>query len=525
MAFVKRKRLNAATNSCSECDTNGTCDSEAEFDSESIEYDIPQLSNRLHNLPKIDLVKHFGDYPNLMEQVKQIDSKSHIVTKSTGETVNTATYVIDGVNVNNYSDYFKLCEPSDYLGISQHVVNHVLGAKKLKSWGFTKPSVLIVCPFRNDAYKFVTSMLHSLKCTGTKCKLEKQERFLEEYFAENEHLHKSESFKQMFEGNVDDNFKFGLKISKKQITPFVGFYGSDVLIASPLALHKIIGETGSLDGERDFLSSIQVSVFFHAHVFTMQNMLHLDNIFENLNKIPKVDRGADISKISAWYLDDLMRYKRQTIVTSDFWTPEIVSWQKYCYNVNGRVKESRFVEGCIQDIQKRTPMVFQRIPECKPIQVADVRFHYFTQKVLPKTLQNNGHTVILVPSYFDFLRLQKYCKNNDYNHNSISEYTRRSKVDRSRHHFGRGEVKILLVSERLYFFKRTVIKGAKHLYFYAPPTFPFFAEMLNWLGNENDDSCLMLFSKFDQMSLERVVGTDRVQRMIKGQKETFMIVS
>ena len=478
---------------------------------------VSNTPNRFNEFSKIDMVSHFGDYASFTDEIKLVDSKSFTQSKVPGE-VNQIRYSFNR-EINNYSDYFKFSEQSDYETFGRHIVDHCLSSRKLKAWGFTKPLALIVCPFRNDAYQYITEMAKILGC-----EISKTERLIDEYFATSDFKNKSSDYKELFKGNIDDNFKIGVKIRKNLISPFSGFYGSDLIIASPLALHRILGEDGG--GESDFLSSIQISIFHNSHVFMMQNILHLETIFKNLNLIPKTDRGADISKISSWYLDGAMGYKRQTVVISDFWTPELVVLQKYCKNVNGRVKESRFVQGGINNVKVSVPMIFQRINDCSASDVIDARFKYFTEKVLPKAmLGESGYTMVVIPSYFDLLRVQKYCKDNNYNYNTISEYTSRSKIDRSRHYFQQGEVKLLLFSERHYFFKRTVIKQVKHLLFYGPLTFPYFSDFVNMVEDEKDATCLMLYSKYDQMGLERVVGSERVQRMIKGQKETFMIVA
>lgn len=65
-----------------------------------------------------------------------------------------------------------------------------------------------------------------------------------------------------------------------------------------------------------------------------------------------------------------------------------------------------------------------------------------------------SHTLIYVPSYFDFVRLRNYFKKEELNFTHICEYTQRSAVSRARHFFLQGEKQFLLLTERFHFYKR-----------------------------------------------------------------------
>jgi U3 small nucleolar RNA-associated protein 25 len=94
----------------------------------------------------------------------------------------------------------------------------------------------------------------------------------------------------------------------------------------------------------------------------------------------------------------------------------------------------------------------------------------------------------------------------------------------------------MLYTGRAHFFLRHKIKGAKHLIMFGLPEYPeFYPELLNMLsaedqGDEEDAlgtplSCLSLYSKYDAQCLERIVGTKHSERMIKGEKRTFLFHS
>lgn len=93
---------------------------------------------------------------------------------------------------------------------------------------------------------------------------------------------------ETFEGNPDDNFRLGLKLTRKSVRLFTEFYGSDIIIASPLGLRMSTEQEkyavlcrspayiAHLDAVRnfDFLSSIEILVADQVDSLTMQNWEH-----------------------------------------------------------------------------------------------------------------------------------------------------------------------------------------------------------------------------------------------------------
>ena len=54
----------------------------------------------------------------------------------------------------------------------------------------------------------------------------------------------TDDFKKTFQGNIDDNFRIGLTVSKNTVRLYSKFYDSDIILASPLGLREVIGLEG-----------------------------------------------------------------------------------------------------------------------------------------------------------------------------------------------------------------------------------------------------------------------------------------
>lgn len=143
-----------------------------------------------------------------------------------------------------------------------------------------------------------------------------------------------------------------------------------------------------------------------------------------------------------------------------------------------------------------------------------------------------AHTLFFIPSYFDFVRIRNYLEDNKYDYEPCCEYTSGSGIARARAQFFHGRTKFILYTERIHFFRRYNIRGTYHVVFYGLPEHPqFYTEVVDFLGLKINDqasaaeeatfSCTALFSKYDFLKLERIVGTDRAKNMCTAQKNVF----
>lgn len=112
---------------------------------------------------------------------------------------------------------------------------------ELRDQGFTRPKVLIILPLKNHAFTLIKDIIN---LSGT-TQHDNKKRFMDEFGGDSTpDPRKPDDFNKMFEGNIDDCFKIGLKFSRKQLKLYSSFYSSDVIIASPLGLQIIIGSEG-----------------------------------------------------------------------------------------------------------------------------------------------------------------------------------------------------------------------------------------------------------------------------------------
>jgi U3 small nucleolar RNA-associated protein 25 len=400
--------------------------------------------------------------------------------------------------------------------------------------GYTRATVLILVPFRNAAHRVVKQLLE-LSPAAQHDRVMNKRKLAEEFGDDGERARRWASLprdhRRTFDGNTDDCFRLGISFSRKSVKVFADFYASDVIVASPLGLQMLTGTAADQDrgrGELDFLSSIEVCIVDQANAIAMQNMQHLSAVLSALNRIPRADHGADITRLRGWYIDGRAALYRQTIVLGAHRDPQCARLVRaQCRNTLGRAEVARATHAGVIHLAPVTVAahVFQRV-ECESVaSSADARLHHFETRVLPRLRSAVGaRTVVFVPSYLDYTRLRGLLRESGTDHAPLCEYTSDAHLTRARGNLVRGSVDIALYTERLHYFRRLEIRGARNVVFYQLPAHEiFYAEVAAVAAAGGQ--CLALFTMYDADRVERVVGTERAERLLTGEKGTHLFAA
>ncbi|XP_061334791.1 U3 small nucleolar RNA-associated protein 25 homolog isoform X2 [Pezoporus flaviventris] len=265
-----------------------------------------------------------------------------------------------------------------------------------------------------------------------------------------------------------------------------------------------------------------------------QGLTRPKHLMKHVNLLPLDSHGVDFSRVRMLNLNNWCRYYRQTLLFSALQDPQVNSvFNKHCFNYTGQVAVRNVpLSGSISRVVVQLPHVFRRLEAESLTSVIDTRFQFFIDKVLPEYRDAiMSHTLIYVPSYFDYVRLRNYFKKEELNFTHICEYTKKAGVCRARRFFLKGEKQFLLFTERFHFYKRYTIKGIRNLIFYELPTYShFYSEICNMMkatGNGGDATwtCTVLYSKYDAQKLAAVVGIERAAQMLQSKKNVHLFVT
>ncbi|XP_022728923.1 U3 small nucleolar RNA-associated protein 25 isoform X3 [Durio zibethinus] len=407
--------------------------------------------------------------------------------------------------------------------------------------GFTRPKVLILLPLRSVAVRLIERLIQLTPATS-KVNVEQLDRFYQDFGAEevegdeekeeqskNAKPHKPpkpSDHQSLFKGDSRDDFMIGIKFTRKTIKLYGDFYSSDIIVASPLELMTKFGKVEkNKELDTDYLSSIEVVIIDHADVISLQNWSFLTSVVEHLNHIPSKQHGTNVMRIRQWYLDGFARFYRQTIILGYYLNPDMNAlFNHHCVNYQGKVKSVHEHNGVLPKVLSQVRQIYERFDANSIADVDDARLEYFAKKVFPKIKDSEqGGIMLFASSYFEFVRLRNFLKSQNASFCLLGDYTDQRDISRARVWFFEGKRKIMLYTERIHFYRRYKIRGIRNLIIYSlPDRKDFYAEIVNMLEGSDDLACTVLFSLFDKLRLERIVGSAPAKRMIKSEKGVFV---
>jgi len=494
---------------------------------------------------------------------------NHVLTSRTRvQRHNRQLKLIEDDNANSDADETGKETPE-----AKEEVDH----ERFRDQGYTRPTVLVLLPNRGICHQFVHSLI---RLTGADKSSPHVERFDAEFgptegdgddeegktpVDPNKEQRrkavlekKGKDWNELFGDNVnqDDDFKLGIALTPKvatknkknnsstnvQVKLYTDFFRSDIIIASPIGLKMLIApDEDGKEGDSDFLSSIEICMIQNADILMMQNWDHVNDVLSSLNQEPKKNNDTDFSRVRRYMLEGQGAHWRQLIISTDFVDPYIISaFKRFGKSKVGSMKIRRKTlpeEASLANVLVPMKQVFQRIPVTSLEQQTDSRTQYFMKHILPEIQRHKQkHTMVYIPSYFDFVALRNIFLKREISFVSVHEYSRHTEVSRGRARFLQGRKPILLYTGRANFFYRHAIRGIRHLIFLGLPEHAqFYADQVNLIitaTSLNDDgeslagsSCLALFTRFEAYALERITGSANSSRMIKGDKATFMFHS
>ncbi|KAF4677554.1 hypothetical protein FOL47_000942 [Perkinsus chesapeaki] len=393
--------------------------------------------------------------------------------------------------------------------------------------GFSRPRVLILCPFRNVAREYVQWLL---KLAPNNQQTMNRKRFDEQFG--NEEFSSQAEATSWREGIFpeddfnDDDFRVGIQVGRRMVRLYAPFSASDIIIASPLGLRLITGAEGDTKREFDFLSSIEMVVLDRADILSMQNWDHVLEILKVTNVQPStLPDGADISRLRPWIADGLARRFRQTVVLTDVYNPVMESvvhdsWSEGAEgNWRGWVRmlpstKRGTVAKCSINLGIAKQM-FMHVAVDDPAEASDKFLKFFEERYWRDIGSGLGRLAICVSSYFEYLRLRAFLKKNDASFVAIDEYSSNKSMGRARQFFLTQQKKVILISGRLLWYRKLRIKGIQHYLFYGVPERPeIYEDLLRDVRVPSQCYSTCLYSSCDGYELERLVGRERLPKLL-----------
>ncbi|KAH0479651.1 MAG: uncharacterized protein KVP18_004947 [Porospora cf. gigantea A] len=395
--------------------------------------------------------------------------------------------------------------------------------------GFTRLKALILTPTRHHCKVYVDNFLN----LWPQKKVSGRQRLKRE-FGSNDAVDESRpvDWGHLFEGNADDDGIVGIQVRDTNLQLFSAPLESDVLVATPLAVRRLIGAEGELRRNYDFLSSVEIVVVDLADALVMQNWGHVEEVFKVLNVRPQSLGSVDIRRIKESVADGGAGALRQTILLSKYRQVEHSAlFSRYCRNRRGYVSLATWAYGLLNTDDKYKTLKTHGVmhsfigAQCRsPSTLIDDFRSYFVQNFLkglhPRLRDRNENVLLVMPSYPDYLCLRKTLKSDRHcvGYRVIHEHSSLSSSNQSRTWFTKGECRLLIMTERYLYFRRPKLKAVQHVVFYGlPANASIFSDILDHLiARDRPTESLVLgyYSLADAEALQRLVGAEKAKSLV-----------
>ncbi|KAF6775942.1 hypothetical protein AHF37_04329 [Paragonimus kellicotti] len=319
---------------------------------------------------------------------------------------------------------------------------------------------------------------------------------------------KPKDYQDWFSCNTSDHFRIGISFAKKSVKLYSAFADSDLILASPLGLQTIIDEEKEKEADLQYITaSTELLIIDQAEMLLMQNWSNVQKIVSLLNQRPTKAAFASAARIRLAYLAGYGRRYRQTLIFSAVAASLITLLTGDCENFQGLnfippwphfnsiyssyLPDSVRVPGAkrLQTHQDSLPDAVKRPrPGADiPTLTADVKLNLITFAVSGQALSE-----VQMGNESDSQSSEDESDVGRSTEPIVSpgiSYSEDSEAERFRTLFALGRIRIMLLSERYYFFRRRKIRGAQTFIFYGPPTFPWFVrELIEFSHNEDNQN-------------------------------------
>jgi hypothetical protein len=492
-------------------------------------------------------------------------------TEFTDESQGLLTRLMSGEDVAYASENFH--EPksarSFYTLVAAHSLSHMLfksarvernnkrlsknpdTSEDVRDQGPNRPRLLWLAPFRPHAYEVVRNWLDLLSVDlESEAATGNLASFLEEYADQdlrNEHARNWESWRrELFKGHYDDpnydDFVIGVSFNHGRIR--IQFPKNaeslckvDAIIASPLALSKIaaadrksirVREKFSPEPEEeqedqlpimDFLAGIEMLVVDRIDAMAMQNWENSRDVIQSVNQKAVATITADINRIEEKFLmAETAKAARQTIILSGSVILEDEYESLNLRNTGKRIQSSAFYSGrpLNQALkQKVKQQFFIKVP-------ADTKLDYFKTSFWKEIGNEVKQLIIVVAISSDLSSLVEFLDDEGIpNSCCLSDETlsdiggkRRKQIKSTLKAFREGEIRTIIVSERLLWYQRIRITGGRHVLFYGcPRTESVYSDILADVTDPLRCTSTCVYTPNESKAVERIVGSEKAPKL------------